>query len=153
MPRRPGSVTHWPSENWDCAVLFGRAFQPKDRNAWQIESISNPLLKSGGGSVRAVDLPRRAFLPAGGSWCSATGPWHYLVHLRLWDQGHFCFLRVKYLLGSLLVARYEAPHEYWDGGGSAVIAPARRRCSVPCSTQTSHLALDKLLSIAGAFIL
>lgn len=100
MPRRPGSVTHWPSENWDCAVLFGRAFQPKDRNTQQIEIISDLLLKSHDGMLRAVGLPRGAFLPAGSSWCSATGPWCYLVHLHLGDQGHFCFLTAKYLLRS-----------------------------------------------------
>lgn len=55
MPRRPGSVTRWPSENWDCAVLFEKAFQPKDRNARQIESITNPLVKSHGGTLRVID--------------------------------------------------------------------------------------------------
>lgn len=150
MPRRPGSVTHWPSENGDCAVLFGKAFQPKDRNSRQIESISNLLLKSHGGMLRAVDLPRWAFLPAGSSRCSATSPWCYLVHLHLWKQGHFCFLIAKCLLGCLLVTCYEAPHVYWDGGGSAVTAPAQRLRSVPPSTP---LALDKLISISGAFIL
>lgn len=153
MPRSPGSVTHWPSENWDCAVLFEKAFQPKDRNARQIESISNPLLKSHDGTLRVIDLPRRAFLPAGSSWCSATGPWHCLVHLRLWDQGHFFFLMAKYLLGSLVATRCEAPREHWDGGGSAVPALSRRHSSVPPSTQNSRPALDKLLSLAGAFIL
>lgn len=60
---------------------------------------------------------------------------------------------VSYLLGSLVVTRYEAPHEYWDGGGCVVAAPAWRHSAVPPSTQTSHLALDKLLGITGTFIL
>lgn len=104
------------------SLAFSRLGLHQPKECSHTGSIPNPVPRSTGGMFR-VDLLRWKVLPAGK--CCVPSPWHSMLLLQV--QGNFCFLVVKYSLDSFGCHFCEALHECWEGGGSAVTAPAWTR--------------------------
>lgn len=125
------SVIPWPSPNWDCTVL-GRGFGPRDRGARQIGSVSDLVPKA----LVACSGCRCAEVGVPACWqvlCPQSmafhGPFHGIPWTIPWSPSPRSFLFSSgQILPRVLGCHFcEAPHECWEGGGSAVIAPAWTR--------------------------